>query len=92
LVCEECGRRQSPELFVNERVITIGVAERLSDEEIMWIWHELRARQRLYGKRLSYLQVFYIRRDKIAYAHRPLEKVWVLDDGSVTTMVLPEEY
>ena len=82
LVCGECAKKQNEKLFVNERVITRGVADELSDEEMMWVWHELRARQRLYGKYLSYLQVFYVRQ----------KKVWVLDDGSVTTMLLPEEY
>lgn len=68
-------------MFENQKLLTKGIAENLTASQIARIWQELEARRQKNPK-LDYLQVF---------KNAGLE-IWIIDDGSATTMLLPEEY
>lgn len=68
-------------MFENQRVITSGISQKLSLAGQNKIWDELEVRK-IKDPNLDYLQVFRVAGHEI----------WVIDDGTATTMLFPDEY
>ncbi|PIU51045.1 hypothetical protein COS91_06595 [Candidatus Desantisbacteria bacterium CG07_land_8_20_14_0_80_39_15] len=68
-------------MFNNIRVETCGIQDALMLSQRLAIWNELDRRKKE-NSEIDYLQVF----------QAGEVKVWVIDDGRATTMLLPDEY
>ena len=68
-------------MFNNMRVETCGIQDALMLSQRVAIWNELDRRKKE-NPEIDYLQVF----------SEGSTKVWVIDDGQATTMLLPDEY